>query len=170
MLIASLWSTAVCPLLILFPSHIRSSQQGMLCDTESHCDKEVTPPLLAVSLYISLPVFTPSLQPPPSTQLLPGLLLWCITFSSYTTVTAFSCGLRLPLWQQTAIQRAIDESSSEPICVVRCNGHISSVKTCLPCDILNNMVRRLQKPEEIVLLQNSCFKSERCKQSSMLQC
>lgn len=78
MLIASVWATAVCLLLILFPSHIRNSQQGMLCDTESHCDKEVTPPLLAVSLYISLPVLTPSLHPTPpwpASLLTPSLLL-----------------------------------------------------------------------------------------------
>lgn len=34
----------------------------MLSDTESHCDKEVTPPLLAGSMFLSLSVFTPSLQ------------------------------------------------------------------------------------------------------------
>lgn len=34
------------------------------------------------------------------------------------------------------------------ICVVKCNGHISRVKTWLPCDTLNNLVRRFQKPEE----------------------
>lgn len=81
-LIASLWATAVWPLLILFLSHIRNSQQGMHCDTESHCDKEVTPPLCTVSMYIALSVFTPSLQRPlqptppcPASLMHPSLLL-----------------------------------------------------------------------------------------------
>lgn len=63
-LIASFWAMAEGRSSYYPFCHIHNSQQGMPCDTESHWDKEVTPPLLAVSMYISISVFTPSLQRP----------------------------------------------------------------------------------------------------------
>lgn len=62
----------------LFLSQIHSSLQGMVCDTECHCDKEVTPSLLTVSMYISLCFYSISPASPP---LLPVLFLSCILLS-----------------------------------------------------------------------------------------
>lgn len=146
-----LWAAAACPLLVLFLPHFHNCQQGTVgrCDTESHYDKEVTPPLLAVSDYISLSVFTHCCSVP-FTTLLIGLLLLCIPLSSYTTLTARICGLAFPLTeykQQTSHSQGNRRELIGTIWVVGWNRHTNGVKIFLPCDILNcDMVRRLQKP------------------------
>lgn len=84
-LFSSLWATVEC-------SHTIPLSHPP-CDTESHCDKEVTPPLLAVSMFISY-LFLLHLSSPPRP-------LACFSSASlslfYTTVSALSCALTLPL-------------------------------------------------------------------------
>lgn len=59
-----LWATSQRLLFFIFlPDFYNCQQDTVGCDeTEKHCDKEVTPPLLGISKYIS--VFTPVLQYP----------------------------------------------------------------------------------------------------------
>lgn len=149
------------PLMCARSSHYSSliekhtQNMGPLWDKESQCDKEVTPPLLAISVYIPDCFYSHLFS-----ALLAGLLLTCIPLSSYTTVIALSSGLALPLSDCKRPFRGQDM-------IIHLNYLWSDVrwthtvwKTCHP---FTNMIRWLEKPEETAtaLLQKSCFKFER---------